>query len=65
METELVQPIPTLKIEPMPEKKWLRLEHPGVVKHFTLAEAQEIHFFMGDTCGSDCPCYVRGRESVK
>ena len=58
--TEQVQPIPELTIEDMPDKKWLRLQHPGVVKYITLAEAQAIHDFMADQCRStDCLCWQR------
>ena len=60
--TAPVQPRPEITIEPMPTNRWLRLTHPGIVKHFTLAEGEEIHRYMGDTCASDCDCYRRGLE---
>ena len=58
-----VQPIPEITIELMPGKKWLKLTHQlGVTKYFTLAEGDQIHRVMAETCASDCDCFRRGLE---
>ena len=61
--TQLLQPIPTLSIEAMPDKKWLRLEHPGVIKHFTMAECEAIAAWWNANYGSVRLTYEEGYQA--
>ena len=57
------QPIPSITVEPMPDKNWLKLTHRDIPpKYITMAEGQAIHLTMAETCAADCDCYHRGYD---
>lgn len=58
-----VQPAPTISVEKMPDKKWLKLTHARFSKYLTMEEAHETHLYMAETCGSNCDCWRRGFEA--